>query len=90
VAASLTLSARVWQQVMAGLLMTDPAVGLGQAGVPTLILWGDHDSVFPRSEQDALLAAVPGALVKVYPETGHALHWKRPAEFVRDLAILLD
>jgi non-heme chloroperoxidase len=85
VAVSLKLPARVWRELMAGMLATDPVAGLGQSRIPTLILWGDRDSGFPRSEQEALLAAMPGAELKVYPETGHALHWERPADFVRDL-----
>jgi non-heme chloroperoxidase len=89
VAVSLKLPSRVWREVMAGLLATKPVAGLGRSGIPTLILWGDRDSGFPRSEQEALLAAIPGAELKVYPETGHALHWECPAEFVRDLEAFL-
>ena len=89
VAVSLRMPARVWREIMAGMLATDPVASLGRSGIPTLILWGDRDSGFPRSEQEALLAAIPGAELKVYPETGHALHWERPAEFVRDLDAFL-
>ena len=89
VAVSLKLPARVWREIMAGMLATGPVASLGQSGIPTLILWGARDSGFPRSEQKALLAAIPGAELKVYPETGHALHWERPAEFVRDLEAFL-
>jgi pimeloyl-ACP methyl ester carboxylesterase len=36
-----------------------------------------------------LLASIPGAELKVYPETGHALHWERPDAFVHDLEAFL-
>jgi non-heme chloroperoxidase len=85
VAVSLKLPARVWREVLAGMLATGPEPRLGEGRTGTLVLWGDRDAIFERSEQDALLAAVPGAVLKVYPETGHALHWERPDEFVRDL-----
>lgn len=85
VAITLRMPARVWRELMAGMLATDPAPELGRSGIPTLILWGEKDAGFPRSEQDALVAAIPGAELKVYPETGHALHWERPERFVRDL-----
>ena len=85
VAESLRLPARVWRAVMAGMLAADPPIGLAEAGVPTLILWGDRDAYFLRAEQEALLALVPGATLRVYPETGHALHWERPEEVARDL-----
>jgi pimeloyl-ACP methyl ester carboxylesterase len=86
VAESLKLPASVWRGVMAGMLATDPATQLRAGGVHTLILWGDHDSVFTRAEQNALLAMLPHAQFVAYPETGHAVHWERPAEFARDLA----
>ena len=89
VAVSLKMPARVWREIMAGMLATDPVASLGRSGIPTLILWGARDSGFPWSEQEALLAAIPGAELKVYPETGHALHWERPAEFVRDVDAFL-
>lgn len=83
------LTAPVWRALMVGMLGAAVPTRLGALGIPTLVLWGDHDSVFPRSEQDALLALVPTATLKVYPETGHALHWERPAEFARDLVSFL-
>ena len=89
VTASLMLPARVWQEVMSGMLATEPEPRLGPSGIRTLVLWGNRDAIFHRPEQDALLAAVPGAILKVYEETGHALHWERPEEFVRDLAEFL-
>src|SRR3712207_7560242 len=45
---------------------------------PTLILWGEQDPLFPHEEQERLAAAIPDATLKVYPETGHAVHWDRP------------
>jgi pimeloyl-ACP methyl ester carboxylesterase len=53
--------------------------------VPTLILGGEQDALFPREEQERLAAAIPGATLKLYPETGHAVHWERPEWVVRDL-----
>ena len=52
---------------------------------PTLILWGEQDALFPREEQERLAATIPGATLKVYPETGHAVHWERPEWVARDL-----
>jgi pimeloyl-ACP methyl ester carboxylesterase len=85
VAASLKLPARVWRAVMAGLLATARPVRYGDHPMPTLICWGNRDTYFPRTEQDALTALLPQTIMKVYAETGHALHWERPTEFVRDL-----
>jgi non-heme chloroperoxidase len=58
---------------------------LREIEAPTLILWGEQDALFPREEQERIAAAIPGATLKVYPESGHAAHWERPEEVVRDL-----
>ena len=67
----------------------DYVVQLREIDVPTLILWGEQDVLFPREEQERLAAAIPGATLKVYPETGHAVHWERPEQVVRDLEAFL-
>jgi pimeloyl-ACP methyl ester carboxylesterase len=83
VAESRKVPARVWRATMAGFFAPEPR--LGRIKAPTLILWGDKETIFLRSEQDALVKTIPGAVLKVYPETGHALHWERPEQFVKDL-----
>ena len=82
---SLTIPARVWREVMAEMLSPKSEAELTKIKVPTLILWGDKETVFPRAEQDRLLAALPNARLKVYEDTGHAMHWERPDRFAKDL-----
>jgi non-heme chloroperoxidase len=82
---SLVLPARVWREVVAEMLSPKAEVELTKIKVPTLILWGDKENVFSRSEQDLLLAALPNARLKVYEDTGHAMHWERPERFAKDL-----
>ena len=50
---------------------------------------GEQDALFPREEQERLAAAIPGATLKVYPESGHAVHWERSEEVVRDLEVFM-
>jgi non-heme chloroperoxidase len=88
VSESLKLPARVWHDYLEQAVLSidrDYVVELGEIGVPTLVLWGEQDPLFPREEQERLAAAIPGATLKVYPETGHAVHWDRPEWVVRDL-----
>ena len=82
---SIKLPAQVWKDVLDGLIATDNAARLGEIAVPTLIIWGDQDGIFPRAEQDALAAAIPNATLSIYTETGHAPHWERPRDFAREL-----
>jgi non-heme chloroperoxidase len=88
VSESLKLPARVWRDYLEGAVLSidhDYVLALGEIDVPTLMLWGEQDPLFPREEQERLAAAIPGATLKVYPETGHAVHWDRPEWVVRDL-----
>jgi len=83
------LPAYVWHGIVDGMVAAGPARELGTAKIPTLLLWGEKDAVFPREAQDSLLAMIPGAELEVYLETGHAVHWERPEEFVSDLMAFL-
>jgi pimeloyl-ACP methyl ester carboxylesterase len=80
------LSLHVWQAAMAGHMAHETPSGLT---LPTLLLWGEKDAVFPRTQQAALLDLIPGAELKVYPETGHAVHWERPERVAADLVDFL-
>ena len=82
---SLKLPAQVWKDVLDGLIATENAARLGEIAAPTLVIWGEHDGIFPRAEQDALAAAIPNATLSVYPATGHAPHWEQPRDFAREL-----
>jgi pimeloyl-ACP methyl ester carboxylesterase len=65
-------------------------VELKKIKTPTLILWGDKETIFPRSEQDRLTAALKNSTLKVYADTGHALHWERPERFAADLQSFIN
>lgn len=77
--------ARVWRDTVNGLFADDYQSRLGSIKAPTLVIWGDKETVFPRSEQDALVKTIAGANLKVYPDVNHSPHWERPEQFVRDL-----
>jgi pimeloyl-ACP methyl ester carboxylesterase/tetratricopeptide (TPR) repeat protein len=86
---SMKLPAHVWREVMTEMISPEVGVPLKKIKTPTLILWGDKD-FFPRSEQDSLVSALPNAVLKVYKDTGHALHWERPEKFATDLQAFIN
>ena len=85
VAQSLKSPARVWREVMAEMVSPDSDVELKKIKTPTLILWGDKETIFPRSEQDLLVSELKNSTLKVYADTGHAPHWERPERYTKDL-----
>jgi non-heme chloroperoxidase len=88
VSESLKLPARVWSDYLEQAVLSidhDYVLGLRNIEAPTLMLWGEQDPLFPREEQERLAAAISHASLKIYPDTGHAVHWDRPEWVVRDL-----
>jgi non-heme chloroperoxidase len=85
VAESLRLPARVWRELFDGMAATDPAVALGRAGIPTLVVRGEKDTYITREETDALVALVGATRQRTYANTGHAVHWEQPAAFAKDV-----
>jgi non-heme chloroperoxidase len=62
---------------------------LNQILAPTLIMWGDRDARYSRSEQDALASAIKGSELVTYAGAGHMLHWEEPHHFSTDLATFI-
>ena len=52
---------------------------------PVLLLWGDKDSFIGLGDQQFMLRQMKNATLKVYEETGHAIHWEHGDRFVKDL-----
>jgi non-heme chloroperoxidase len=67
----------------------DFAGELARIRTPTLILWGDRDVRYPRSEQEAIAAAIPDSRLVVYPGAGHLLHVEEPGLMASDLAAFI-
>lgn len=82
--------AATWHGLSKSILGGSSLDDLKQIKVPTLLLWGEKDSIFHREDQKTLLDTIPHATLKAYPETGHALHWERPEEFTRDLLAFIQ
>jgi pimeloyl-ACP methyl ester carboxylesterase len=86
---SLKVPAHVWKGVLAGLLQVNNRPALRNIAAPTLILWGNKDSIFTRKDQDDLLERISDSRFIEYT-AGHALHWEKPDEVAADLLSFLD
>jgi non-heme chloroperoxidase len=87
---SLKVPVMVWQKALAGMTAANHLGELSLITAPTLIFWGDKDSVFPYTDQLPIIQAMPDAMFLVYPDTGHGLHWEKPQQFVQDLTAFLQ
>jgi pimeloyl-ACP methyl ester carboxylesterase len=87
---NLKLPAFVWRATFEG-LMTDDSFGeLHTIKAPTLIIWGDQDTILPRSDQEAVAAAIPGSRLVVYAGAGHAFYWEEPDRVASDLVAFIE
>jgi non-heme chloroperoxidase len=77
--------ARVWRELLADLTRQDTLPALPSIQAPTLILWGDQETVVPWHDQQTLAQQIPNATLLVYEQTGHALQWEVPERFVADV-----
>ena len=59
----------------------DGTPALGEISVPTLVIWGEFDKSYPRSQPDALLAGIPNSRFALMPGCAHAAHLEKPALF---------
>lgn len=84
---SLKLPARLWPELLGSVIKYDDRSELPRLSVPTLLLWGDRDALFPRDDQDRLTAAVPRARLRIYQEIGHCPNWECPDEVAADLLL---
>ncbi|MGH9253229.1 MAG: alpha/beta fold hydrolase [Vicinamibacterales bacterium] len=85
IAESLKLPPRLWRLAIDRLIEYDDTQQLARIEAPTLLLWGDRDALFSRSEQDRFLTALPAARLTVYEETGHCPNWERPEQVAADI-----
>lgn len=87
---NLKVPARVWRETFEGLLEDDSSGELDKITAATLIIWGDQDAILPRSDQEALAAAIAGSRLVVYPGAGHALYWENPDRIASDLVAFIE
>jgi non-heme chloroperoxidase len=90
VAENLKVPARVWKATIQGLLEDDGAKELGRIKAPTLIVWGDRDTILSRDDQESMAASIPNARLVVYGGAGHALYWEVPERVAADLAAFIE
>jgi len=80
----------VFRSAMNGVLDADLEKGLSTIKIPALIIWGDKDMICPEEGQLKMQRLIQGSKLIRYKETGHALHWEVPDQFLADLTLFID
>ncbi|MEO0602517.1 MAG: alpha/beta fold hydrolase [Myxococcota bacterium] len=61
------------------------AIDLSAIDVPTLVLWGDRDTLFPVSHAQVLARHIPDARLELIPGIGHCPHLESPGRLATAL-----
>ena len=86
---SLKVPARVWKAIFGGLISNDNTSELSKIEAPTLIIWGEQDAMFSKSEQEKLLENIPNSRLVIYPNVGHCPNWEKPEKTAGDLMVFI-
>jgi pimeloyl-ACP methyl ester carboxylesterase len=70
-------------------VMTDPGA-LADWSIPTLLVGGEQDGLFPPDVLAGVAAAIPGARLEVLPYAGHSPYFETPDEFNRVVGEFLE
>ena len=63
---------------------------LHRIDVPTLLVWGANDRLFPKDYAYAYQKLIPGSKVVIVPDCGHVPHVEKPQAFVAALEEFID
>lgn len=80
----------VWLGVLTALSMTDWAPLGGRIAAPTLVMWGDQDTLFGIETQEALREVLPAARFETFEGLGHNMFWEAPERAGRMIAEFLN
>ncbi len=62
---------------------------LHRIDVPTLLIWGDHDRLFPVAYARRYQQLIPGARLAVIPQCGHVPQIEKPDAFAAEIESFL-
>ena len=63
---------------------------LGEISIPTLVIAGQDDFLYPPESQALLAAGIPNARLRIIERAGHNPHSERPAETLAAIAQFLE
>ncbi len=86
---NLKVPAYVWKSTLKGLLEDNTSSHLYKIKCPTLLIWGDKDTIVVRSEQEAIVNAIANSQLIIYPGAGHALYCEEPARIASDISAFI-
>ena len=86
---NLKVPAHVWKSTLKGLIEDNTSSQLYKIKCPTLLIWGDKDTIVSRSDQEAIENAISSSQLIIYSGAGHALYCEEPARIASDISAFI-
>jgi pimeloyl-ACP methyl ester carboxylesterase len=87
---NMKVPAFVWRATFEGLMEDRSFEDLHSIKAPTLIIWGEHDAILSKGDQEALAEEIPDSRLVVYADAGHAFYWEAPDRVASDLVAFIS
>jgi pimeloyl-ACP methyl ester carboxylesterase len=69
---------------------TDMRPRLAGIQSPTLVIWGDHDTLVPLGVGEEISSQIPDVMFAIFPGAGHLPMWDAPDNFNRTVTAFLN
>ena len=79
-------SARAFRRQVDAVIAYDGSADVGAITVPTLVVAGREDILYPAEECEAFARRIPGEAFTVIEGAAHAVHTEQPGAFVDAVA----
>jgi len=87
---NMKVPAFVWRATFEGLMEDRSFEDLHSIKAPTQIIWGEHDAILSKADQEALAEEIPDSRLLVYADAGHAFYWEAPDRVASDLVAFIS
>lgn len=75
----------IMKQVRKRVLREDLSSYFSKMQIPTLILWGENDTITPLKDAHMIERAIPGASLTIVPGADHRIHHNMPDEVSKNI-----
>lgn len=86
---NLKVPSRVWKSVIKNIMEEKFPGRIDEIKAPTLIIWGDNDTVVTREDINSIIHLIKHSKLIVHSNVGHLLYWEDPELIAKDIVIFM-
>lgn len=86
---NLKVPSRVWKSVTKNMIEEEFPGRISEIIAPTLIIWGENDSVVTREDVNDIKQAIKHSKLLVHSNVGHLFYWEEPELIAEDIILFI-